>query len=142
MTRTDKALLYTIIAASLPIVVGIVLVVSPRSQASRNQVKIAWSLVRANAVASPAAPQEILAVTLGDGTALSPEVDQVVAGYIVRLHVRSNRFTIEALPAKVGETGLLSFFRDEEGVIRFETSGRRASATSRPVTRPAADGVR
>jgi len=55
----------------------------------------------------------------------------------MKAHVSLSGFTIEAYPVEVGKTGLFSFFRDESGVIRFETLGRRANAASRPYYQPA-----
>jgi hypothetical protein len=137
MTRADKLLLYPIVAITIFVAISLLLVVSPHSQARRNQAKLFWLLADAHADSLPYQP--IQRVSLGDGTALFPERDQVVVGYILRLHVRSTNYTIEAQPVKVGETGLLSYFRDEAGLIRFDISGKKANAQSRPMAQSLID---
>jgi hypothetical protein len=136
MTRTDKALLYTVIAAAAPVVVGMLLIVSPRSLARRNQTKIIKLLAQAHAVSPQASGEVTGPVALGDGTRLQPERSQIVAGYVLKLHLQSTSFSIDARPVKAGVTGLLSYFRDATGVIRFDTSGKGANAESRPVAQP------
>ena len=115
MTRTDMALLIS---------------VAPRDRAIRNQTKLVQLLRKAHPGFTTSS--QIERVILRDGTALTPERDQIVVGYTVRARVEPSGFTLEAQPVEFGKTGLFSFFRDRDGVIRFNASGERVGPGSRP----------
>ena len=129
MSKTDKVLLSAITLIALLILVGLIFSVSPRSEARRNRAKVVELLAKAHS--APQGASGVPRVTLGDGTELVPDRDQVIAGYIFKLHAKPTNFTIEAHPLRWGETGTVSFFRDETGVIRFDGSGHDANEKSR-----------
>jgi hypothetical protein len=139
MTRIDKILMSIIVATALTIVTAILIFASPRDRAIRNQMELVRLMARAHPDLT-AVPIE--RVILGDGTALVPEREQIVVGYVLRAHVQSSTFTLEAQPVKVGKTGLFSYFRDDAGVIRFEMGEKRASTGSRPLVQPLPDEPR
>jgi len=85
-------------------------------------------------------PTGIRGVNLADRVTLAPEAEQIVVGYILKAHVESSTFTIEARPLKVGETGAFSFFREQGGVVRLEPGfGKSATEESRPWSQPLAE---
>ena len=132
MTRTDRTAFYTVIAIATPIIIILAIVVSPRDPLIRNQMKLVQLLAKAHPQLTTVEPLRIQTVIIGDHLTLLPDRDQVVAGYILRAHVQSATFMIEAQPVEVGKTGFFSYFRDEAGVIRFEMD-KRATAESRPL---------
>jgi hypothetical protein len=133
MTRAERTILFFVAATALVAIVVVVIFVSPRSPAVKNQNRIVGLLAKAQPEFAALDRSRIQRINLGKNMALMPEQNQVAVGYILRAHVLSSSFTIEAQPMKPGETGLFSYFRDEAGVIRFETDGKRASAGSRPL---------
>jgi hypothetical protein len=128
--------MYVIAATAIPIVLCILIFVSPIDRARFDQRKVVTLLAKAR-LEHNGADQ---AVVLGDGTALRPEKEQVLFGYALTARLESSGFTVAAEPAEFGKTGLLSYFRDQAGVIRFETGERRASAASKPLAGGLAPG--
>lgn len=135
MTKIDNAILSAISAIVLFIAVGLIFSVSVRSEARKNRVKVLELLAGAHSVQAQG-PTGTAHVMLGDGTVLVPGRDQSIAGYVFKLHIQSTNFTLLAEPLRWGETGTISFFRDEAGVLRFDPSGRNANEGSRPWPTP------
>jgi hypothetical protein len=120
-------------SVTIAALVLIAIFVSPQSAAVRNQRRVVSLLVRAAPDSASAGGEAIQRVLLGDGVSLVPQKEQVDAGYVLKLEVRSAAFSIKARPVIPGKTGLFAFFRDEDGVIRVETNlGRPADVRSRP----------
>lgn len=130
--KRGKMILCLIASMALFLIVTIVLFVSPRDPAIRNQTKVSRLLLRAHPDVQPGVA-EIQRIILGDGTALVPGRDRVLVGYVLRANVHSSAFTIGAQPVKLGVTGVFTYFRDESGVVRFEMDGKSANAMSRPL---------
>jgi len=121
--------------AVLPLVF-VAIFISPRDQALKNQDKVIH-LLRGAYPEITTTGSRIERVILSPRVMLVPEQALNVFGYTVRLHVRPSVFTIEAHPLTPGKTGGFSFFRDEDGVVRFEPElGKPASAESRPWNPP------
>ena len=117
-------------ALALMVFVGVFLQLP--EPAKRNRAQLVRALAKPRIDWSSGDHSRIERVVLAGRITLVPEVDQILAGYVVRLHTRSSAFTIEARPLVVGKTGLFSYFRDEAGVIRFEPEpGKPAGAESR-----------
>jgi hypothetical protein len=135
MSRTDKIILSIIGATALPILIGLLLLISPRGPAIRNQAKVVRLLTGAHPEFTAAGSRQIERIALGNGITLMPEREQIAVGYTLQAHVQSSNFTIEAQPVKVGRNGLFSYFRDETGAIRFETGEKRANVP-KPSIRP------
>lgn len=119
-------------ASFLAIVIVIGIFISPTPASVKNQRQLVFLLRHARPDSSGGGPSPIQRVILADRLMLLPEHEQTAAGYVLRLHVQSTAFTIEARPLNVPKTGLFSFFRDESGEVRFEPDlGKAASAKSR-----------
>ena len=127
MSLVDKILVGIIVATAAPIVVGLFVFVSPREPARRNQIEVVRLLTKAHAELSGVQAR----VSLGDGTLLMPDREQIVHGYVIKAHIQSSGFTVEAQPVEVGKTGLLSYFRSASGAIRFEIGWKKATDGSR-----------
>ena len=131
--KTAKAIGLVALTSVMAIVIVIALSVSLPTQARNNQRELLSLLRNARLESTPTGPPEVKRVTLAGRVTLVPEKDQIAAGYILRLHMQSSTFTIEAKPAEVAKTGLFSFFRDKSGIVRFEPElGKPANEKSRP----------
>jgi len=130
MTRADKILVFSMAATALPVIIGILVFISPRDPARRNQTEVVLLLEKAHSDVGPDLSEHII---LGDGSAILPEHEQIMHGYILTAYVKAATFTVEARPLEIGKTGLFSYIRDETGVIRFEMDGKRPNAGSRPL---------
>jgi hypothetical protein len=129
----NSGLIWVFIASLAAYVVYMSVSFPAPSAATRNRRKIVNLLMQPHAEFALTNGSEIKRVILGNDVQLLPEQEQTAVGYRLRLHVRSSTFTIEARPSVIGKTGLLSFFRDEAGMIRFEPDpGKIANAESRP----------
>jgi hypothetical protein len=114
----------------------VALFISPRDQALKNQDQVIRLLQNARPEVTAGGLSRVDHVILSPRVTLVPEQGRSVFGYVIKLHAGSSTFTIEAEPAKPGKTGGFSFFRDEDGIVRFEPElGRPASAKSRQWSR-------
>jgi len=126
--------------AALALIVFVGVFLQLPNAAKRNRTQLVRALAKPRIDWSSDDHSRIERVVLAGRITLLPEVDEIVAGYVVRLHTRSSAFTIEAKPLVVGKTGLFSYFRDEAGVIRFEPEpGKPAGDESRRWTAPLDD---
>ena len=139
--KTAKAIGLVALASVVAIVIIIALFVPLPSQAIHNQRELLSLLRKAHLEMTPTGTPEVKRVALAGRVTLVPERDQIAAGYILRLHIQSSTFTIEANPVQVGKTGLFSFFRDKFGIVRFEPEiGKPANENSRPWGRALLEG--
>ncbi len=132
MSTAGKTFLSAIGAIVVLILVALFFSVSWRSEARMNRGKVVQLLAEAHFVQTQGRDGTRRVALRDNTTVLVPDQGEVIAGYVFKLHVRSTTFTIEAQPFRWGETGTLSFFRDEAGVIRFDASGPNADANSSP----------
>jgi hypothetical protein len=96
----------------------IAVLVPPSNLPRRNTSVIYDLLLRARRVNSGATG--VPTVALPNSVVLAPEFHHVVAGYDLLLHLRGETFAIEARPVQPGKTGVLYFYRDGDGVVRFD----------------------
>jgi len=114
----------------------VLLFVSPRSTALKNQKEIIRLLYRAYPKLAPGGTNQIQSVNLADRITLLPGRTQVAFGYKLTVAIVPSSFTITADPLVGGETGVDSFFQDPTGKIRFEPDlGKTATARSRLFSR-------
>jgi hypothetical protein len=124
-------------------ILSIFAVISWPSSAVRNERTLVRLFARARSECGAGAPSRIQRVTLPGGITLIPEQEQVATGYVLKLHVRSASYIIDARPLKAGQTGVFSFLRDEGGVVRFEPNiGKPATAESPRWSPPVSEGQR
>lgn len=136
MSRADKTFVTVIVGIVVLILVSMFFSATWRTEAQSNRGKVVNLLAGAHFVYAQNRDVSQL-IALGESTTvLLPDKNEIIAGYVFKVHVRSTTFTIEAHPFKWGETGTISFFRDEAGVVRFDASGRNADANSRPWPTP------
>lgn len=101
----------------------------PGGRVARNQHYVVGLLESARA--NGGSP-DTYGVSLQNGKVVLPGRELTTSGYVLRLEPSHGGYSIEAHPIRRGGTGLLSFFRDTGGVIRFESGAKRADASSKP----------
>ncbi len=111
---------------------GLVLFLIQCNYPRRNHAKIVRLL---RSACADTLDSRITRVLLADGTVLHGERKSITCGYKLVLHVLSAGFTIEATPVEYGKTGLISFFRDDTGRIRYEFGDKKATQRSPEVGR-------
>jgi hypothetical protein len=71
----------------------------------------------------------VTSVTGGKGLVLDPDQPAHANGYVLTLHVTGGTFRVDAVPEREIETGRWTFFRTEDGIVRY--------SDGRPVPVPA-----